>query len=169
MNMGISGRGMALILSAMAVVPDVQAAPRSNIVVILTDDHGSADLGSVGRREDVRTPNLDAMAADGVRFTRGYVSAPQCVPSRAGLLTGRYQTRFGLGSNPDTPLTLRETTLADRLRRAGYVTGMVGKWHLEPNRQSLRKPDGDRPPEAYKPGRRGFDEYFNGTMLSYEA
>ena len=171
MNTGIPLRALAL-LSAFAVVRHAQAAgpaAKPNFIVILTDDHGFADLGVLGTRKDVKTPNLDALAADGVRFTRGYVTAPQCVPSRAGLLTGRYQTRFGLESNPDTPLTLRESTLADRLRRAGYVTGMIGKWHLDPNRQSRRKPDGDRAPEDYRPGRRGFDEYFNGTMRAYEA
>jgi Sulfatase len=71
---------------------------RPNILLIFTDDHGWADLGAQGVDKDIKTPNLDQLARDGVRFTRGYVSAPQCVPSRAGLLTGRYQQRFGVGT-----------------------------------------------------------------------
>jgi len=72
---------------------------KPNVIVIFSDDHGWADLGCQGVPRDVRTPNLDAVAKGGVRATNGYVTAPQCVPSRAGLLAGRYQNRFGVESN----------------------------------------------------------------------
>jgi arylsulfatase A-like enzyme len=162
------GAAAALAWAACAVAATAPAA-QPNILVILSDDHGWADLGVQAARTDLKTPHLDQLARDGVRFARGYVTAPQCVPSRAGLLTGRYQTRFGLEMNPQGPLTLREKTLADRLRTAGYRTGMIGKWHLEPNRETTNTSDGPQPAGAYRPGKRGFDEYFNGTMRNYEA
>ncbi len=107
------------------------ADDRPNLILIFSDDHGWADLGAQGIRDDIRTPNLDALAAKGLRATNGYVTAPQCVPSRSGLITGRYQNRFGVESN-GMPLTGfdEQTTLATRLKNAGYATGMTGKWHL---------------------------------------
>lgn len=139
------------------------AARPPNIVVILSDDHGYAEMGVQGCR-DVPTPNLDAMAGNGIRFTNGYVSCPVCSPTRAGLNTGRYQQRFGHEFNPGPAATaagnfglpLSETTLADRLKRLGYRTGAFGKWHL-----------GYRP--EYHPQKRGFDEFFGflGGAHSY--
>lgn len=125
---------------------------KPNVLVIVADDLGYADVGFQGGA-DVPTPHIDSIAASGVRFTNGYVSGPYCSPTRAGLLTGRYQQRFGhefnLGgpSSADKGLPLTETTFANRLKDAGYVTGLVGKWHL-----------GSAP--AYQPLQRGFDEYF---------
>jgi len=111
--------------------PAAPATERPNVIVVLTDDHGYADLGCQGIDPHVRTPHIDALAAGGVRMTAGYVTSPQCVPSRAGLLTGRVQNRFGIESNGSDVAPLGdETTLAERLRDAGYATGMVGKWHL---------------------------------------
>lgn len=167
-------------------VPTQQKAKQPNIIVILTDDMGYADLGIQGYEKDVKTPHLDSLARQGVRFTNGYVTAPQCAPSRAGLLTGRYQQRFGLEEIPDCPLSLKEVTLADRLKKVGYRTGMVGKWHLEPNALSANWVKENMPnavPEKggrynnipmakripYMPYARGFDEFFTGELNNYWA
>lgn len=121
-----------------------------NIIVILADDLGYADVGFQGLG-DFTTPALDQLAASGVRFTNGYVSHPFCSPSRAGLLTGRYQHRFGHVFNPrfraGEGLPLDQTLLPELLAEAGYISGIVGKWHL-----------GDA--AEYHPGQRGFDEFF---------
>src|SRR5262245_29886358 len=101
--------------------PGVAAADKPNILVIVADDMGFGDVGVFGCR-DIPTPSIDAVAGHGVRFTNGYVSAPVCSPSRAGLVTGRYQQRFGhefnSGAAPDPKfgLPLAETTIADRLK-----------------------------------------------------
>ena len=133
------------LLSTVALAADKQP----NILLIVGDDMGYADVGFHGGKE-IPTPNLDALAASGVRFTNGYVSGPYCSPTRAGLMTGRYQTRFGHEFNPSgatAGLPLSETTIADRLKAAGYFTGLVGKWHL------------GALPEMH-PQKRGFDEFF---------
>ncbi len=136
---------------------------KPNIIVILSDDHGYAELGVQGCK-DIPTPNIDSIATAGVRFTNGYVSAPLCSPTRAGLITGRYQQRFGHEFNPGPPnkpseksgLPLTETTLPESLKKLGYTTGMFGKWHLGYN------------PEQH-PLKRGFDEFFGfiGGAHSY--
>jgi arylsulfatase A-like enzyme len=161
------GSWVSLCVLAVGVDASVaanNAAEKPNIIVIVGDDMGYADLGVHGCR-DIPTPNLDALANGGVRFTNGYVSGPYCSPTRAGLLTGRYQTRFGHefnpgGDGPATPkgLPLSEKTIADRLKAAGYATGLIGKWHL-----------GNTP--EYRPQRRGFDEFFGflGGAHSYRA
>src|SRR6186997_3170329 len=129
---------MKLLLSLSAVLLGLPAllvsaaADKPNILFIVGDDMGYADVG-FHQCKDIPTPNLDALAASGVRFTNGYVSGPYCSPTRAGLLTGRYQERFGHEFNPgggSAGLPLTETTIANRLKSAGYVTGIVGKWHL---------------------------------------
>jgi uncharacterized sulfatase len=155
---------LALLLFPLALI----AAEKPNIILIYSDDHGWADLGAQGSDQDIRTPNLDAMARDGVRFTRGYVSAPQCVPSRAGVLTGRYQQRFGVEDNNKGPLPLAELTIAERLRAAGYVTGQVGKWHLDlvGDKKSAK---GLRVTKEFMPHAHGFDEYFRGEMRQFYA
>lgn len=157
-------RLLALILLTVAAF----AADKPNIILIYSDDHGWADLGAQGSDKDIRTPNLDAMARDGVRFTRGYVSAPQCVPSRAGVLTGRYQQRFGVEDNNKGPLPLEQLTIAERLKAAGYVTGQVGKWHLDlvggaKGEKALRVS------KEHMPHAQGFDEYFRGEMRQFYA
>ena len=124
-----------------------------NILIIVADDMGYGDIGPYGGT-DIPTPNLDALAAGGIRFTDAYVSGTVCGPTRAGLMTGRYQQRFGqehnIGIVPehrDVGLPLEETTLPQRLKAAGYRTAMVGKWHL-----------GFAP--RFRPMARGFDEFF---------
>jgi arylsulfatase A-like enzyme len=121
----------ALLCQSLAVV----AAP--NILLILADDMGYADLGVTGAK-DIPTPHLDALAKSGTRLTDAYVTAPYCAPSRAGLLTGRAGTRYGFEFNTGKTtrpgvkvgLPAEEVTIAERLRGAGYRTGLVGKWHL---------------------------------------
>ena len=130
---------------------------KPNILIIFVDDMGYADLGCYGGKE-IPTPHIDSIAAKGVRFTNGYVSCPVCSPTRAGLITGRYQQRFGYYTNAESRIGLptTEKTLADVLKTAGYVTGAVGKWHLGAS------------PE-YHPYKRGFDEFFGflGGAHSY--
>ncbi len=133
----------------------------NTMLVIVADDLGYADIGIHGGNL-VPTPNLDALAASGVRCTNGYVSAPYCSPSRAGLLTGRYQTRFGHEFNPhdgdpsiELGLPLDQRTLANDLHDAGYATGLVGKWH-----------EGFDAP--HQPQSRGFDEFF-GFLVGMHA
>ena len=141
----------AFALAAIVLLP-AAALARPNILIIVGDDMGYADIGVHGCK-DIPTPHLDSLAANGVRCTAGYVSGPYCAPTRAGLLTGRYQNRFGFEFNPgpiagdEVGLPTTETTLADRLKAAGYKTGMVGKWHLGYT-------------EKYHPNKRGFDEFF---------
>ncbi len=139
----------ALLLFTSAFASSAQP----NILLILADDLGYADTGFQGSRE-IPTPHLDALAARGVRFTQAYVTHPSCSPSRAGLLTGRYQQRFGHEYNPmwlpnDTTvgLPLTERTLADDLRAAGYRTAVIGKWHLGAHPQ-------------FHPHARGFDHFY---------
>ncbi len=129
-------------------------ALRPNILLILADDLGYGDLGCHGGK--FSTPHIDSIARNGMSFASGYVTAPQCAPSRAGLMTGRYQQRFGFEYNLDAPepsvehagcLPLEERTMGDHLRAAGYHTGIIGKWHL-----------GEEP--EFHPLRRGFDEFF---------
>jgi arylsulfatase A-like enzyme len=148
--------GCGLMLASLFASTQAQRQPatKPNILLIVADDLGYADIG-VNGCQDVPTPHIDALAKNGVRFTNGYVSATYCSPTRAGLLTGRYQQRFGHEFNPgpaehanlDFGLPLTETTLANHLKELGYATGMVGKWHL-----------GYQP--QFHPLKRGFDEYF---------
>ena len=128
---------------------------RPNFVVFFVDDLGYGEVGAV-HQPDTATPNIDAIAAAGVIATNGYVTAPLCAPSRAGLLTGRYQQTFGIYGNPppaDSPqrfnggLPATAGTIAESLRGLGYATGMVGKWNV-----------GYRPDQH--PMMRGFDEFF---------
>ena len=115
-----------MLFSPAAVAKD----RKPNFIIIYTDDQGYADIGAAGIVQDIKTPHLDKLAGDGARFTHGYVTAPICGPSRAGLMTGRYQQRMGMESHADFPLKLDSKPLATRLREAGYSTGMTGKLHL---------------------------------------
>jgi len=139
-------------------------ARRPNVLVFFADDLGYADVGYQGCK-DVPTPHIDALAKNGVRFTNGYVTAPLCSPSRAGLLTGRSGTRFGFefnvggsdkGGKNVAGIPVSEKLISERLKEAGYTTGMFGKWHV-----------GFKPRLA--PAGRGFDEWecFFGACRSY--
>ena len=139
------------------------AERKPNIIIFLADDLGYADLGCQGCK-DVPTPNIDSLAKNGVRFTDGYATHPVCAPSRAGLMTGMYQHRFGFEHNPGPErfaapnfgLPRNVPTLAEKLKAAGYATGMIGKWHL-----------GFK--EGLRPWERGFDYFFGflGGARSY--
>ena len=138
-----------LLLVALITTAGYAADRRPNILLIVGDDMGYADVGFHGC-QDIPTPNLDALAASGVKFTNGYVSGPYCSPTRAGLMTGRYQQRFGHefnGGGEGHGLPVTEVTIANRLKAAGYATAAVGKWHLGAS-------------DAMHPQSRGFDEFY---------
>ncbi|WP_337188015.1 sulfatase [Phenylobacterium sp.] len=148
----VATAALGLVLAAAPA----HAAParKPNVIVILADDLGYGDTGVYGSTF-VKTPHIDALAADGVRFTQGYVSHPVCAPSRAALLTGRYQTRFGYEFNPvgrdrTSGVSLDEVFIGQVMQKAGYRTGMVGKWHLGES-------------GGYHPVARGFDQFFGTT------
>ncbi len=148
---------------------ETPSAPPPNVLLIYTDDHGYADLGAQGVDLDIRTPHLDQLARDGVRFTRGYVTGPQCVPSRAGVITGIHQNRFGVDDNTKGPLPLGVLTLPERLRQRGYVSGMSGKWHLDLGFESKGQGKAQRVDPRYLPHAHGFDEYWCGSLRQYHA
>ncbi len=151
-----------VVLACLAVVPDCRAAAqRPNIVFILADDLGYTDVACFGSKY-YETPNIDRLAANGIRFTSGYTCGPNCAPTRAALMSGQYGPRTGVytvgsierfdwRSRPLRPvdnvtqLPLSKITLAQSLKKAGYATAMFGKWHLGEG-------------GAYHPGQRGFDE-----------
>lgn len=140
---------LASCLSSLALAKE----GKPNIVVFYLDDMGWAQPGAYGGKL-APTPNMDRIAADGVRFTNGYSSGCVCSPGRVGLMTGRYQARTGHDANPTREgreLLLSEKTMAQHLKPAGYTTGIVGKWHL-----------GDTAPE-FMPLARGFD-FAMGTV-----
>jgi arylsulfatase A-like enzyme len=141
----------SLLLAATAS----HAAGKPNFVLFLGDDLGWGELTCQGFTKEIPTPHIDSIASNGVRFTNGYVAATYCSPSRAGLMTGRYPTRYGHefnGRGAGFGLPLTEKTLPALLKAAGYSTACVGKWHL-----------GDT--EGYYPTQRGFDEFY-GTLAN---
>lgn len=144
-------------LAALLAVPVVARAQeaRPNILIILCDDLGYGDLGCYGH-DSIRTPNLDKLAGQGMRFTECYAASAVCSPSRAGLLTGRIPSRCGIYSwiAPGNPMHLQKTevTLAALLRQVGYRTAQVGKWHLNGLFNSKEQP---------QPGDHGFDHWFS--------
>ncbi len=138
------------------------SSKRPNILIILSDDQGWGDVGFNGCT-DIPTPNLDALASDGVVMTQGYASHPYCSPSRAGLLTGRYQQMFGHENNipyentsADDGLPVGEVLISETMQKAGYHTCAIGKWHLGDSAQ-------------FWPTNQGFDDWFGfvGGGLSY--
>lgn len=139
------------------------AQKKPNVLIILSDDQGWGDVGFNGGT-DIPTPNLDALAKDGVIFSQGYSSHPYCSPSRAGLLAGRYQQRFGHENNPertkeedaDVGFSTDELMISEVLKKNNYQTCAIGKWHL-----------GDA--KKYLPNSRGFDDWFgfSGGALDF--
>jgi arylsulfatase A-like enzyme len=132
-----------------------QPAARPNILVLVADDLGYADIGAQGARADIATPFIDSLARNGVRFTAGYATNPVCAPSRAALLTGRNQQRFGFEYNPgdenEAPANFgiprAERLFSERLKEPGYATAAIGKWHV-----------GYR--AELQPRQRGFDTFY---------
>jgi arylsulfatase A-like enzyme len=149
---------LLFLLIATTATPAADPPPKPNIILILCDDLGYGDLPAYGNTK-LKTPNLDRLAKEGVRFTDFYAAGTQCTPSRAGLLTGRYPARFGLTyslmGDADTGLPASEITLPQLLRPLGYATMLAGKWHL-----------GGRPES--RPTRRGFD-HFSGLLRGHDT
>jgi arylsulfatase A-like enzyme len=149
---------LVVLLTWVSNCPAAQAK-KPNVIVFLCDDTGYGEFGFQGNTQ-IPTPNIDSIAKGGVRFTQGYVSGPYCSPTRAGLMTGRYQTRFGhefneggaAGTSNGFGLPLTEQTFANRMHELGYATCAVGKWHLGGSPEHL-------------PMKRGFDEFF-GTVAN---
>src|SRR5688572_24330268 len=145
---------LALACAALALPAPAEAqvagtrtpSAKANVLVIVADDLGYADIGAHGCT-DIPTPSIDRLAREGVRCTNGYVTAPRCAPSRCGLLTGRYQQRFGCELGAGNGLPSDVPTLAELLKPAGYATGLIGKWHLGRGLE-------------HDPNARGFDEFF---------
>lgn len=149
-----------LLLSPLAALYAAESS-KPNVIIILADDLGYADLGCQ-RSPDVKTPNIDSLASNGVRCTAGYATAPQCSPSRAGLMSGRYQQRFGHEGNPNFPLTLMSNskTIADHLKAAGYATAHFGKWHLGFEDKASAPKEMVEKGDWMAPAQHGFDESF---------
>lgn len=145
---------VSCLLSSLLAGAALADAKKPNVIVFLIDDTGWGEIGFQGNQE-IPTPNIDTIAKNGIRFTQGYVAATYCSPCRAGLMTGRYPTRFGHEFNSVanvTGLSANETTIANRLKTLGYATAAVGKWHL-----------GHQPEN--RPTKRGFDEFY-GTLAN---
>ena len=150
----VAGAGTAL--SGRAPAARTEAAAKPNVIIIFTDDQGYGDLGCFGAK-DIKTPNIDRMAAEGMKFTSFYSAAPVCTPSRAALMTGCYPRRVNLHLSAKNQVVLypagarglnpREITLAELLKSRRYATACIGKWHL-----------GDQRP--FLPTSQGFDSYF---------
>jgi arylsulfatase A-like enzyme len=153
-NPRIAFAACAFLLCLSAI--ELPAAKQPNLVIILTDDQGYADVGFNGS-PDIRTPHIDTLAGNGVRFTNAYVTHPVCGPSRAGLLTGRYQGRFGFNTNPSVDpnnpnvgIPHDESTIGEVLQTANYTSAVIGKWHMGSH-------------SDHHPLNRGFD-YFYGFL-----
>lgn len=155
-----------LLLAPLTVLHAADAPKQKpNLIIIFTDDMGYADIGAYGCK-DIPTPHIDRLAAEGTRFTSAYTVAPICVPSRMGLMSGRFPARFGVFDNPQVQqqdqicqIWMQQITLADVLKKQGYRTANIGKWHLSGHADFEFKP----------PHERGFDEFvgITGGMKSF--
>ena len=144
---------LSIVFMVVSCTPEKNAdRSRPNILLILIDDAGYADFGFMGS-PDLETPNIDVLANQGIIFTDAHVSASVCAPSRAGLLTGRYQQRFGFECNAlahFSGIDTNEVMIGEMMQEVGYKTAAFGKWHV-----------GDA--EYARPNQRGFD-YFYGFL-----
>ncbi len=158
---GVAAATLGIATGALGI-PEAQGqTDRPNVLIIFADDLGYGDVSYNGG--DIPTPHIDALVADGVRFSSGYMTAPLCNPSRAGLLTGRYQQRWGqeLNTQPGPPsgsakrgsLPPAEETIGSLMKKAGYITGAIGKWQLGTD-------------DGYHPLDRGFDEFFGFAAVT---
>ncbi|WP_207303281.1 sulfatase-like hydrolase/transferase [Hyunsoonleella flava] len=139
---------MLVFVSACKTKTEVSKSEPPNVIIILIDDAGYVDFGFMGSK-DLQTPNIDALAKSGVVFTDAHVSATVCAPSRAGLITGKYQQRFGFEANGTGGIGLSDdvVTIADVFKNNGYNTYALGKWHLGEDASD-------------HPNQRGFDEFY---------
>ena len=145
-------RLLCVVLAFLLMASFAHAKP--NVIVIVADDLGWADISLHGAK-DIATPNIDSLAKNGIRCTNGYVSCPYCSPTRAALLTGRYQQKFGHEFNPallkndgkGQGLPIDQVTIIEQFKKIGYRTGLVGKWH-----------QGEE--EQFHPLNRGFESFF---------
>jgi arylsulfatase A-like enzyme len=135
------------VIAAFFLSAGARAADKPNILFILADDLGYGDLGCYGQTK-IKTPNLDRLAADGVRFTQAYAGSTVCAPSRCGLMTGFHTGHARVRGNALVPLRPEDVTVAELLKKAGYATGLVGKWGL------------GEPGSTGVPTRKGFDSFF---------
>lgn len=149
---------IVLLLSSLATIGFADEQVRPNVILLMSDDQGWGDVGFNGN-EDLQTPNLDAMAAAGVRLDRFYAAAPLCSPTRGSCLTGRFPFRFGILAAHTGGMRVGETTIAETLKKNDYATGFFGKWHV-----GWVKPDEVGTRGFYSPpSHHGFDEYFATT------
>ena len=147
-------------LALAFTAPSAQSPPRANVVMFIMDDLGYGDVGSYGA-SDAKTPNIDRLAREGVKLTDFYANHANCSPTRTGLITGRYQHRYGIesplgGISDARELLPSDTSLPRLLKSAGYTTGLIGKWHLGARAEA-------------GPNRHGFDEFwgFRGGAVDY--
>ncbi len=175
-----SSLGLAFVLASLCMSADGLADSRPNIILIFSDDQGYSDLGTQGIVGDIQTPHIDRLVRSGIRMTSGFVTAPQCMPSRTGILTGRFQQHSGVESNrlwtnPNTTNAMLPgvSTIATYLQQAGYTTGMSGKWGVGGSLSRIAMASGQariRPgDQKLLPEARGFQEYFCGTLNPYIA
>lgn len=157
------------LIALASVAPSAQPVTRPNVVMVIMDDLGYGDVGSYGA-SDVKTPNIDRLAREGVRLTDFYANHANCSPTRVGFITGRYQQRYGIESplQTDDPrhLSPSDTSLPRRLKNAGYATGLIGKWHLGAQASSGPNSHGF---DEFWGFRSGAVDYYTHTMVTPAA
>ena len=154
MNRNVFAAAFALIL--MFCSPLLAGEP--NVILIMSDDQGWGDVGFNGN-DKIKTPNLDDMAASGVKFDRFYASAPLCSPTRGSCLTGRFPFRFGILAAHTAGMRVGENTIPEMLKKKGYSTGFFGKWHIG----WVKTEDAGSRGFYSPPNQHGFEEFFATT------